>query len=257
MVKLKSRLSFYLAGTLLFLAAGILLISWSEHRRLADYQALAKWKRLRLVDQEGDPEKALALARQFDPGNPRVGIRIMRRRWQLALDLYRQQTLSEKPDQGENPAAGTGSAPARDKRLEQQLFALEKTGQRLRRARPAPGPENAWRIENLLGAGYLMRALLVLDRGGETRACQALLHQAIACFKKAISLVDRLPEKNGFGNIPRWNLELLITSDRLAQAALADSSPESRYDLRRNLTILLPGSSGYLSGEPPDNRVLK
>jgi len=252
MKKFKTRFYLYLAGSLVFLLAGIFLVSWSEQRQLADYRARQEWARLVAGDREKDPGKALALYLQAETRTPPAAIRIMRRRWQLALDLYRRKSRAETTTNPEN-----SSDAKLDQKLDEQLFELEKYGQQLRGARPAIASEIAWRAENLLGAGYLMRALLVLDRGGELKTCQALLHQAIASFKRAISLVDRLPAETGFNNIPRWNLELLIANGRLARMALADSTPESRYDLRRNLTILLPGSSGYLAGEPPDNRVLK
>jgi hypothetical protein len=251
MYKVKFRFYLYLFGTMIFMIVGILLVNWSERRRLADYRARENWNRLAASDREKDPSKALAAGLLFDPGNPPVAIRIMRHRWQLALKLYREKNSASNQGLSRYLESGT------DRKLDKQLFELEKSGQRLRGVRPAPAPEIAWRAENLLGAGYLMRALLVLDRGGEMRTCQALLHQAVAAFKRAICLVDRLPAQNGLSNVPRWNLELLIANDRLARMALSSISPENRYDLRRNLTIMLPGSSGYLSGEPPDNRVLK
>jgi len=253
MPKFKARFYLYLAGCLIFLAVGILLVSWSERRRLAGYRARVEWGRLAAGDREKDPARALDVYLRLAPGKPPVAIRIMRRRWRLALELYRQRSLEAENSADQAPRTGAGV----DRKLDKLLFALEKGGQELRGLRPAPGPGIAWRAENLLGAGYLVRALLVLDRGGERKTCQALLHQAIAAFKRAIRLVDRLPARDGFGNIPRWNLELLLANDQLARMALAESSAQGRYDLRRNLTILLPGSSGYLSGEPPDNRVLK
>jgi hypothetical protein len=262
MSRFTSRFYLYLAGAVIFLACGILLVSWSERRQLADYRARQRQARVAASDREKDPLKALTACLQLDPGDPPVGVRVMRRRWQLALKLYHQLSSTSAGQKEETaspvtPAATPAVNPENDQKLDQLLFELEKSGQQLRGSRPEPGPEIAWRVENLLGAGYLMRALLVLDRGGEVKECQALLHQAIACFKKAISQVDRLPGNSNFANIPRWNLELLLASDQLARMALADANSEQRYDLRRNLTILLPGSSGYLSGEPPDNRVLK
>ncbi|NPA25058.1 MAG: hypothetical protein GXO34_04440 [Deltaproteobacteria bacterium] len=253
MRKFKSRFYLYLVGGLISLVVGIILVSWSERRRLAEYRARVEWGRLAACDREQDPRKALAACLQLDPAKAPVAVRIMRRRWQLGLELYRQRSRKTEPfGKSAVPDAGENG-----KKLDKLLFALEKDGQNLRGRRPAPAPALSWRAENLLGAGYLMRALLVLDRGGEMKTCQALLHQAIEAFKRAIRLVDRLPAADGFGNIPRWNLELLIANERLARLAMAESSPQTRYDLRRNLTILLPGSSGYLSGEPPDSRVLK
>ena len=245
----RSRFYIYLAGFLFFLVLGVLLVSWSERRRLADYRARAQWRQLQRLDRTGDLQQALKLGLQLDSARPPVGIRMMRRRWQRALELYRRATAHRQKERSISDAGKTHNP------LDRQLFELEKTGQQLRRARLAPAI--AWRIENLLGAGYLLRALLILERGGELKTCQALLHQAIDCFKKAIQLVDRVPGRTGLTNIPRWNLELLITSGQMARMALADNRPGSRYDLRRNLTIMLPGSSGYLTGEPPDNRVLK
>ncbi|MBW1645242.1 MAG: hypothetical protein JRJ56_02780 [Deltaproteobacteria bacterium] len=240
------RLWIYLVAGLLFLAAGITLLSWSESQRSAERRARRRWHRIMALDREPEPEKALAAGRELDPENPFVGIRMMRRQWQLARRLYQE----------EDRKAAAATAASRHHALNRLLGELEKTGQRLRTVHPPPAI--GWRVENLLGAGYLMQALLVLDQPGEVKSCQALLHQAIACFKKAITQVDRLPAADtGQGNIPRWNLELLITAGRLARLALADTRSANRYDLRRNLTILLPGSSGYLAGEPPDSRVRK
>ena len=192
-----------------------------------------------LADAESDHEKALKQYQQQDQDNPLIKVRIMRRRWLLALSIFQQSQKRAKV--------------ATD--IDDHLFFLQQSGESL--FKQELSPVVAWRVHNLLGASFLLQALEMLEKEQKLQRSQALLSLAIDHFKQAITWIDKDPGACKMTNIPRWNLELLSTLKALSGPAKARTADDNKLDLKSNLATMLPESAGYMVGEPPDSRIRK
>ena len=192
-----------------------------------------------LADAESDHKKAVNRYQLLGRDNPLIKVRIMRRRWLLALSIFQQSQKREEV------AADS----------EDHLFSLQQSGESLLNQDLVPAV--AWRVHNLLGASFLLQALEMLEREQNMQRSQALLSLAIDHFKQAIGWIDSDPAAHEMTNIPRWNLELLSTMKDLSGLAKTRTADDSRLDLKGNLATMLPESAGYMVGEPPDSRIRK
>ncbi len=203
-----------------------------------------------LADAESDHEKAINRYQLLDRDNPLIKVRIMRRRWLLALSIFQQSKKSEGVELGQNEITGNLS-----KEFDDLLFAMQQSGASLLNQGGVPAV--VWRVHNLLGASFLLQALATLKRGQDLKRSQACLSLAIDHFKQTIAWVDRDPEAHDMSNIPRWNMELLSTRKNLFKLVTNRVGVDSKLDLKKNLATMLPESAGYMFGEPPDSRIRK
>jgi len=192
-----------------------------------------------LADAESDHEKAINRYQVLGRDNPLIKVRIMRRRWLLALSIFQQSQKREEVVSD----------------LDDHLFILQQSGESLLNQDLLP--EVAWRVHNLLGASFLLQALEMLEKEQNLQRSQALLSLAIDHFKQAIAWIDIDPAAHEMTNIPRWNLELLSTIKDLSGLAKTRIADDSKLDLKSNLATMLPESAGYMVGEPPDSRIRK
>ena len=192
-----------------------------------------------LADAESDHKKAVNRYQLLGRDNPLIKVRIMRRRWLLALSIFQQSQKREEV------AADS----------EDHLFSLQQSGESLLNQDLVPAV--AWRVHNLLGASFLLQALEMLEREQNMQRSQALLSLAIDHFKQAIGWIDSDPAAHEMTNIPRWNLELLSTIKELSGLVKTRTADDSRLDLKGNLATMLPENAGYMVGEPPDSRIRK
>ena len=248
-MRLRSSKYFCLAALFFALISlGLLTLVRQETNRLQALELTAA--EVARIDAESDPERAAAEYNELKSDNPLIQIRIMRRRWQQLLTV--RNLL--KNGSTENPGPGPKDI-ALQQEFDRLRFTLQETGEALLKLRPAP--ETAWRVHNLLGASYLLQAAVILEKGKSLKQGQAALNLAINHFKEAVTAIDKDPEARDLDNIPRWNLELLATGKSRSELTRTVAGNESRLDLKKNLSTMLPESAGYMVGEPPDNRVRK
>ncbi|MCD6292817.1 MAG: hypothetical protein J7M09_05105 [Deltaproteobacteria bacterium] len=234
------RFNYFCLPTLFFLLLSLILvvlIQQNSSRKQALELVAAEIVR---ADAENNHEKAIKQYQELGRDNdPLIEVRIMRRRWLLALSIF----------QHKQPSEGMGSSP------DDYLFALQQSGEALLNQKLSLGI--VWRIHNLLGAGFLLQALAMLEKEQNLQRSKALLNLAIGHFKQAITWIDRDPVARSMSNIPRWNLELLSTIQNLSGPNQNRAPDNSKLDLQKNLATMLPESAGYMVGEPPDSRIRK
>ncbi|GBC59889.1 hypothetical protein DENIS_0831 [Desulfonema ishimotonii] len=206
---------------------------------------------LELADRLDDPAPAAERYRKLNAPFSEVGLRILNREWQMALDdLHRIG-----PARGN--AALQSDVPA--------LFAALKT--RMDRMADACGalvnreealPEKVrWRVYNLRGAIHLMAAYTVLETEQNEKKAVGLMKAAISDFKSAVAGADRSETAGPKRNIPRWNLELLVSRANIRKIGFTRTDAQRRLDLRENLETMIPERGGYAAGEPTERKVEK
>ena len=235
---------------LFFLLTGLVSIGLLHQERSLNHALELVAADVVLADAEDDHQQALDWYQALDRDNPLLKVRIMRRRWLLALSIFqRNQKLGGAvPEPDENPEN-------LHQELDDLLFILQQSGASLLNRECLPAV--VWRVHNLLGASFLLQALETLEREQNLKRSQAHLGLAIDHFKQAIAWVDKDPAAHAMSNIPRWNLELLSTRKNLFKLAMTRTETDSKLDLKKNLATMLPESAGYMVGEPPDSRIRK
>ena len=244
------RPDYFCLLALIFLVTGLVLMGLLYQERNRNHALELVASDVILADAEDDHRQAINRYQELGRDNPLLKVRIMRRRWLLALFIFqeKQKLAGVAPNPDENPENLR-------QRLDDLLFTLQQSGASLLNQELLPAV--IWRVHNLLGASFLLQALEALEREQNLKRSQAHLGLAIDHFKQAITWVDKDPDAHEMSNIPRWNLELLSTRKNLSELAMTRAGNESKLDLKKNLATMLPESAGYMVGEPPDSRIRK
>ena len=244
------RSDYFCLLALFFLLTGLVMIGLLHQERSRNHALELVASDVVLADAEDNHQQAINWYQVLDRDNPLIKVRIIRRRWLLALSIFQE---SQKPDDvAPSPDENPGNLR---QELDDLLFTLQQSGASLLNQECLPAV--VWRVHNLLGASFLLQALETLERGQNLKQSQAYLGLAIDHFKQAIAWVDKDPDAHAMSNIPRWNLELLSTRKNLFKLALTRTETDSKLDLKKNLSTMLPESAGYMVGEPPDSRIRK
>ena len=244
------RPDYFCLLALFFLLTGLVLIGRLHQEGSRNHALELVASDVVLADVKDDHQQAIDWYQALDRDNPLIKVRIMRRRWLLALSIFQESQKSE----------GVASVPDKNsgnlgQELDDLLFTLQQSGASLLNQECSPAV--VWRVHNLLGASFLLQALETLEREQNLKRSQAHLGLAIDHFKQAIAWVDKDPDAHEMSNIPRWNLELLSTRKNLFELAMTRTGADSKLDLKKNLATMLPESAGYMVGEPPDSRIRK
>ncbi len=238
-MKMLKQPDYFFLLALFFLSVGLSVLVLADRDGSRNHALKLVASEVVLADTVSDHEKAINRYQLLDRDNSLIKVRIMRRRWLLALSVFQQsqkrrEVVSYQDD---------------------HLFTLQQSGESLLNQELLPAV--AWRVHNLLGASFLLQALEMLEKEQNLQRSRALLNLAIDHFKQAIIWIDKDPAAHAMTNIPRWNLELLSTMKNLSGLAKTRTADDSRLDLKTNLATMLPESAGYMVGEPPDSRIRK
>ena len=203
------------------------------------------------ADALDDDAAAITVYKKAVPPSPEIQLRIIQRQWSIALELIHQVQLARRNLILEE------ETPALMKKLVDHLGEMKNQCSALLSENDSLRREIVWRIYNLQASVKLMTAFLVLQNERNWEKAQGILREAIADFKSAIDVVDRVSGASGERNIPRWNLELLSAQQNVKRFDMVQPPSEGRLQLEDNLEVLIPEKGGYAPGEPIERRVEK
>lgn len=251
--KMVRRIISYLSimGVLLFGLSNIYCLFQYYHFRNLESQARKLQSLLKSIDLLQDDREAVKRYQELSVHLPEIELRILQRKWLIALEMVHQIQLAKN-----NQILEKEVSQITDK-LKDHLDVMREISNNLFAQKESLSAEIIWRAYNISGAVKLLTAFLVLENERNIEKVQGLLREAISDLKASINAVDILSGKVLAKNIPRWNLELLTAEQFVRRFEVSQMEEAARLDLSDNLAVLIPERGGYAPGEPLERKVEK
>ncbi|MCX8012094.1 MAG: hypothetical protein N3A64_02945 [Desulfobacterota bacterium] len=203
------------------------------------------------ADAIADHQDAVSAYQNIRPMLPEIELRILQRQWYIALEKLKQINLA------------TANSELQEDRLKfiqqlrDHLTDMSDGCDRILTDNISLSDNIIWRIHNIKGAVKLLLAFITFQEEQNPDKAQVFIRDGLSEFKTSIEVVDKVRIPLFEKNIPRWNLEMLISQEYVKKLEVAKTDIEKEQALKENLEALIPEMGGYAPGEPIETKVKK